>query len=127
MTKTVMGISAALIVGVAALGAAQTAKKTITISSWAGNDKLIEGVLPGFLKDNPGLEVKVVGGSAFADYHPGLNNRLNSSKAEDVVSIGGQFAQEYADGTLLDDLRAAPYNFSATARKNFVGIGRAHV
>ena len=120
MTKAVVGITVALIVGVAALGAAQTAKKTITISSWAGNDKLIEGVLPGFLKENPGLEVKVVGGSAFADYHPGLNNRLNSSKAEDVVSIGGQFAQEYADGVLLDDLRAAPYNFNAAARKNFV-------
>jgi multiple sugar transport system substrate-binding protein len=120
MSKAVIGITAALVAGVAAMGIAQTAKKTITIASWAGNDKLIEGVVPGFLKDNPGLDVKVVGGSAYGDYHPGLNNRLNAGNAEDVVSIGGQFVSDYAEGTLLDDLRMAPYAFSSAARRNYV-------
>jgi multiple sugar transport system substrate-binding protein len=120
MNKAVIGITSALVLGVVAASFAQTSKKTITIASWAGNDKLIEGVLPGFLKDNPGLEVKVVGGSAYGDYHPGLNNRLNSGNAEDVVSLGGQFVVDYADGTLLADLRLAPFNFNASARAKFV-------
>ncbi len=120
MSKVIIGITSTLVLGVVATSLAQSNKKTITIASWAGNDKLIEGVLPGFLKENPDLEVKLVGGSAYGDYHPGLNNRLNASKAEDVVSLGGQFVVDYADGTLLSDLKAAPFNFNASLRAKFV-------
>jgi multiple sugar transport system substrate-binding protein len=120
MSKVIISITSALVLGVAAASLAQSNKKTITITSWAGNDKLIEGVLPGFLKENPDLEVKIVGGSAYSDYHPGLNNRLNAGKAEDVVSLGGQFVVDYAEGTLLADLKSAPFNFGASARTKFV-------
>ena len=115
-----LGLTAAFAASVTAIGLAQTAKKTITIAAWAGNDKLIEGVIPGFMKENPDLEVKVVGGVGYGDYHPGLNNRLQSGNAEDVVSLGGQFVVDYADGNLLEDLRGAPYNADAKFRRGFV-------
>ena len=120
MSKRIVGAASLLVLGATAMTLAQSGKKTITIASWAGNDKLIEGVLPGFVKDNPDLEVKVVGGTAYGDYHPGLNNRLNAGNAEDVVSLGGQFVVEYANGNLLVDLRSAPFGFGAVARSKFV-------
>lgn len=120
MSKSVVTLASLLLIGATAITLAQSGKKTISIASWAGNDKLIEGVLPGFLKDNPDLEVKLVGGSAYGDYHPGLNNRLNAGNAEDVVSLGGQFVVEYANGELLSDLRQAPFNFDVSSRRKFV-------
>jgi multiple sugar transport system substrate-binding protein len=92
-------------------------KTVLTISSWAGNDKLIESVLPGFLETHPDVEVQVVGGLGYADYHPALNNRLNSGTAEDIVSLGGQFVVEYAEGGFFENLAADPYNLETA---NFV-------
>jgi multiple sugar transport system substrate-binding protein len=104
-----------------ALGTGAVAqKKVISISSWAGNDKLIEAVLPGFYKLYPNVEVKVVGGLGYSDYHPALNNRLQAGNAEDVVSLGGQFVVGYADSTLMEDLTKAPYNFNAVRQRGFV-------
>ena len=114
------GLTAAFAASVTVIGTAQSAKKTITVSGWAGIDKLIEGVKAGFEKENPNLEIKVVGGMGFGDYHPALNNRMQSGNAEDVVAVGGQFVVEYAYGTFLEDLRAAPYNADAKFRRGFV-------
>lgn len=109
-------LAAVALLGAVSLSVAQE-KTVLTISSWAGNDKLIEGVLPGFLETHPDVEVQVVGGLGYNDYHPALNNRLNSGSAEDVVSPGGQFVVEYAEGSFFENLAAEPYKL-ATA--NFV-------
>lgn len=112
-----------VLAGLAALAlstGAMAQKKTITISSWAGNDKLIEAVLPGFYKQYPNVEVKIVGGLGYNDYHPALNNRLQAGNAEDVVSLGGQFVVGYADSNLMEDLSKTPYNFTVTRQRGFV-------
>jgi len=98
---------------------AQT-KKTLTIAAWTGNDKLIQAVLPGFLKTHPNLEVKVIGGLGYSDYHPALNNRLQSGNAEDVVALGGQFVVDYAEGNFFEDLSKAPYSAGASFQRQFV-------
>jgi multiple sugar transport system substrate-binding protein len=103
-----------------ALGVAQNAKKTITVASWAGNDKLIQAVLAGFTTANPEIEVKVVGGLGYGDYHPALNNKLQAGNAEDVISVGGQFMAEYADSSFLVDLKKAPFVADAKMRAGFV-------
>ena len=113
----VFGISA---VAIGALAVAQSAKKTITVASWAGNDKLIQGVLAGFSKSNPDIEVKVVGGLGYGDYHPALNNRLQAGNAEDVISLGGQFMADYADSSFLEDLKKAPYGAGMSFTRSFV-------
>jgi multiple sugar transport system substrate-binding protein len=67
-------------------------------------------ILPGFLETHPNVDVQVMGGLGYGDYHPALNNRLNSGTAEDVVSLGGQFVVEYAESNFFENLAAAPYN-----------------
>jgi len=115
-TSLALGLTLTLLLGISQ---AQT-KKTLTVAAWAGNDKLITAVLPGFLKTHPNLEVKVVGGLGYGDYHPALNNRLQSGSAEDVVALGGQFVVDYADGTFFEDLSKAPYSAGASFQRQFV-------
>lgn len=110
----------ALVTTVGAVAPSALAQKTtITIASWTGNDALIESVLPGFLEQHPDLEVRVVGGLGYDDYHPALNNRLQSGNVEDVVSIGGQFVVGYAEGNLLENLAAEPYGADAAFLAQF--------
>jgi multiple sugar transport system substrate-binding protein len=101
------------LLGITSLGLAQE-KTVLTISSWSGNDALIESVLPGFLETHPDVEVQVVGGLGYGDYHPALNNRLNSGTAEDVVSLGGDVIAEYALGDFFEDVSAEPYSMDTS-------------
>lgn len=106
-------VGAVLLISAVSLGFAQE-KTVLTVAAWAGNDALIESVLPGFLETHPGVEVQVVGGLGYGDYHPALNNRLNSGTAEDVISLGNDVIVEYALGEFFENLAAAPYNMDTT-------------
>ncbi len=113
------GLILALVVTVGAGAPAFAQKTVVTIASWTGNDALIESVLPGFLEANPDIEVQIVGGLGYEDYHPALNNRLQSGDVEDVVSVGGQFVVGYAEGNLLENLAGEPYGADAAFLEQF--------
>jgi multiple sugar transport system substrate-binding protein len=113
MRKLLSHLTTLTLLGAASLGLAQE-KTVLTIASWSGNDALIESVLPGFLETHPDVEVQVVGGLGYGDYHPALNNRLNSGTAEDVISLGNDVIVEYALGDFFENLAAAPYNMDSS-------------
>lgn len=109
MRKLLSHLTTLTFLGAVSLGLAQE-KTVLTVASWSGNDALIESVLPGFLEMHPDVEVQVVGGLGYGDYHPALNNRLNSGTAEDVISLGNDVIVEYALGDFFENLATAPYN-----------------
>ena len=109
MRKLLSHLTTLTFLGAVSLGLAQE-KTVLTVASWSGNDALIESVLPGFLEMHPDVEVQVVGGLGYGDYHPALNNRLNSGTAEDVISLGNDVIVEYALGDFFENLATAPDN-----------------
>jgi multiple sugar transport system substrate-binding protein len=110
--RTVVGLTAMLATGVAAvtgLGFAQ-GKKTITIGLFPDLDSVVKASLPGFLKTHPNLDVKL-NVLQYAPHHDALTTALSTgSGANDVEAIDFGYVAKFAEGAGLEDLSKAPYN-----------------
>ncbi|MBB6097274.1 multiple sugar transport system substrate-binding protein [Deinobacterium chartae] len=93
-----------------ALGVASAQKTTLTVAVFPDLDSVVKAALPGFLKANPNIDVKL-NVLAHADHHNALTTAFAAgSGAPDVAAIDVDFIARFAEGGALVDLSKAPYN-----------------
>ncbi|MFD1732469.1 ABC transporter substrate-binding protein [Deinococcus malanensis] len=94
-------------------------KQTITVGVYPNLDDVVKAAIPGFVKANPNIDVKLVV-LEWADHHNALTTALaTGAGAQDVVAVDFGYVAKFAEGAGLENLARAPYNGN-TLKNRFV-------
>jgi multiple sugar transport system substrate-binding protein len=88
------------------------AQTTLTVAAFPAVDKIVKSAIPGFKKQFPNVEIKVVG-REYADHHNAMVTSLATGTGlPDVMAVELGFLGRFAEGKTLEDLSKPPFNGS---------------
>lgn len=99
-------------------GAAVAAPKVeLTVAAFPAVDDIVKLAAKEWQRQNPNVEVKVVG-RAYADHHTAMTTALaTSSHLPDIIAIEYGYLGRFAQSGGLEDLNAAPYSAKSALSK----------
>jgi multiple sugar transport system substrate-binding protein len=116
--REVLGVLAGLGLGaLAAPGAAQSQRVTLTIATFPDLDRAAKAAVPAWNKAYPNVELKIVS-LQYADHHVAMQTALaTGSNLPDVMALDLRFVAKFAEAGALEDLAKPPYAGAALREK----------